>query len=307
METERNCDTPKSFKYVELSFNVDDAEISIHYVHRFNTHDAIPIKEEADTLKPSSGKLHKHPFFEMFFCTDLGISVDTGGEILELSRGDVLIIPPKHEHTIIGTGASVTSINFSFLRNKLYRRGGLFDILTSITSAPFLHLTDCNISMELLEKYYGSLDFGRVLMVSRYFHDIISEVINAATEIPQITFADMLPDTDIRRHRSIEALIDRHYTENLTLEFLAKKLNLSTRHTSRTIKAKTGKTLGELVLARRMAAAMQYLTESDLSVSAIAAAVGYNSQTCFYNAFTKYYGRLPSEVRRASTEKQEKI
>lgn len=306
--TEEKTDTAAgSFKYIEICFNIDDVEISIHYEHSFNTKDAIPQNIDGDSLRLQHGNIHTHPYCEVFFCDSAPLEVETKSGVYTLLPDDVLLISPGHEHTLKGTDIHATSINFSFKKNKLYCRGGLFDILKSITAIPFLHLTGCRIPKELIKNYIESLQRGRVLMVSRYFHDILAELISAARDIPQIAFEDMLPDTNIRRHRSIEALIDRHYTENLTLELLAGKLNLSTRQTSRTVKAQTGKTLGELVLERRMTAALRYLTESELSVSAIATAVGYNSQTCFYNAFKKYYGRLPSEFRRATTVHEDKI
>ena len=78
---------------------------------------------------------------------------------------------------------------------------------------------------------------------------------------------------------------------------MAKHLNLSVRQTSRVIRAYTGKTLGELVLARRMRVASDYLAEGKLSISEIASRVGYNSLPCFYLAFKKSFGCLPKEYK----------
>ena len=288
-----------SFKYTELKFNIEDVAFSIHYTHRFNTKDGIPVDSQERELSLSENKsgraLHTHRFCEMFFFLKDGLEVFFDDRKILLEENDVLLIFPSVTHT--ATTALGMCIDFSYEKNALYRPHGLFDLLNQLSKNGYIYLQGFKKYTELVNIFYKHLDTGNSLMVARYFYDIISDVLMASSNVPHVSPKDMLYDTDISRSRKIDALIGRYYTENLTLGFMAEYLNLSVRQTSRIIREYTGKTLGELVLAKRMKAAESYLLNGSLSVSEIASRVGYNSLPCFYLAFKKSFGCLPKEYK----------
>ena len=306
IHTPRKSDTP-SFKYTEIRFNIDDTEFSIHYSYKFNTVDGIPLISPEEAGCPQKPTLHTHPYCEMFFpnSEEFTVMLEDGEE--HVAPTDVILISPGTRHTAsYAGGARAFCIIFSFAKNRMYAKGGLYDLLSSMIRAPYLHIRDLRPFADTMNTLYHHLDRGSTLMVSRYFYDMLTDVLSRVAELPHMLPEDMIPDTDIRRQRSIEALIDRHYHENMTLEFLAGKLGLSVRQTSRTVKAKTGRTLGELVLERRMQAAITLLEETELSISEISGRVGYNSQTCFYNAVKKHFGCLPTEIRKKKSTRKAK-
>ncbi len=88
------------------------------------------------------------------------------------------------------------------------------------------------------------------------------------------------------------------FREPLSLEAMAAELGYSPSYLSRSFKKMTGRCLFEDVNARRIAEACALLKESDLTVSEIAFAVGYNNLSFFNRYFRKLMDASPAEYRR---------
>jgi len=86
--------------------------------------------------------------------------------------------------------------------------------------------------------------------------------------------------------------------QNLSLEELASKLNLSSRQTERLLKQYYGKTFLQKKTEARMAMAVVLLTDSRKTITAISDSLGYSSTEHFSAAFKKYYGMTPKQYRK---------
>ena len=298
-------------KFTEIFFNIDDVSFSVHYMHSTRRMDASEWTEEfypkSEREVIRSLKLHKHMYCEMFLKPLSPFPVIFDGGELTMEYGDILLISEGTMHTVdYRTSPKVTAICFSFTKNRLYRHVGLYDQMTKLMTAPYLHIKNMKRTYGSVDLFFDSLDAGEMISSSRYFFDIISDVITSTVDLPRVAEEDMLPDTDIRRNRRILRLIEKHYKDSVSLEVIAEELNLSVRQTSRIIRATTGHTLGELILEKRMADARVLLENGSLTVSEISTRVGYNSLTSFYGAFKKYYGVLPKEYRKKYQTKRGK-
>ena len=89
--------------------------------------------------------------------------------------------------------------------------------------------------------------------------------------------------------------------ENLNLSLLAKQLNLSSHQLSELINTRLHKSFSRYLREYRVFEAKQLLlTEPDASVLSISLAVGFNSQSNFYAAFTEIEGIAPGKYRKQS-------
>ena len=107
---------------------------------------------------------------------------------------------------------------------------------------------------------------------------------------PALTLAGLMPiieDAFFYRYRS------------LTLQELAGLLNLSVRQTQRLLQSRFGKTFSQKLTEARMAAAFQFLTNTDLSITQIGERLGFSSIEHFSAAFRRFAGCAPSRYRRA--------
>jgi AraC family transcriptional regulator of arabinose operon len=103
---------------------------------------------------------------------------------------------------------------------------------------------------------------------------------------------------DERVFRTMEQLRGERLAEPISLEQLARAVNLSPSRLSHLFKAQTGRTLGQFQEEERLLRAQQLLTLTNRSVTAIAEEVGFASPFYFTLRFKKHTGQSPREFRR---------
>lgn len=93
------------------------------------------------------------------------------------------------------------------------------------------------------------------------------------------------------------AFIAEHYALPLTREQIANALSVSPAYVSRVFRQQTGMTLWDYVNSYRVARACELLYHSDMSVTEVAFAVGFNDPAYFSRVFRKETGKSPQSHR----------
>lgn len=93
------------------------------------------------------------------------------------------------------------------------------------------------------------------------------------------------------------AMIDAHYSENLSLKNIADRVFLNPNHLGKLFKSVTGMSFNDYLLQVRMEHAKRMLRETDLKVYEIASSVGYTELDWFYKRFKAYTGVSAGEYR----------
>jgi transcriptional regulator GlxA family with amidase domain len=88
-----------------------------------------------------------------------------------------------------------------------------------------------------------------------------------------------------------------HVDQALTLESLASRANLSKYHFSKRYKKLTGYSPIKHFLNMKMEYACRLLDSTDMSVQAVASAVGYDDPLYFSRLFRQTIGRSPRDYR----------
>ncbi|WP_196889945.1 GyrI-like domain-containing protein [Aureivirga sp. CE67] len=91
--------------------------------------------------------------------------------------------------------------------------------------------------------------------------------------------------------------IEEHLDENLSLEKLAEKSNLSKFHFHRILKAILGENIGEFITRLRVEKAANLLRYSQKNISEIAYEVGFETPSGLSKRFKKFYSFSPKEYR----------
>lgn len=94
--------------------------------------------------------------------------------------------------------------------------------------------------------------------------------------------------------------LDWWYKEDITLEALARAVNLAPSYLVRLFKKHIQMTPFEYLRELRLKAAASYLAGSDMSISTIAQKTGFNSVHYFTRLFKIHYGQSPGEWRKQS-------
>lgn len=96
----------------------------------------------------------------------------------------------------------------------------------------------------------------------------------------------------------IKAMIDLRYTEEISLQSLADELRISPYYLSHVFKDMTGYSPGQYIMRRRIGLAQNLLISTNLTVSEVAARVGYPSPSHFHDRFVKNVGMSPRAYRK---------
>ncbi len=98
--------------------------------------------------------------------------------------------------------------------------------------------------------------------------------------------------------RQIKQYIAQHSAEDISLEAIAARVNLSPFYISKVFKEETGVNYIDYLTECRIERAKSLLTDQELSLKAITFEVGYNDPNYFSKVFKKLCGVSPSEYRK---------
>jgi transcriptional regulator GlxA family with amidase domain len=97
--------------------------------------------------------------------------------------------------------------------------------------------------------------------------------------------------------RAAEAYLEQNYARDVSVEALARSLNMSPRNFMRRFKTATGRLPGNYLQAMRVAIAKEMLEDGARSVQAVSTAVGYEDAAFFRGVFKRSTGMTPGEYR----------
>lgn len=105
-----------------------------------------------------------------------------------------------------------------------------------------------------------------------------------------------------RQIRAVQAYVETHLHQQISLADLAAAAGLSSFHFLRSFKGSLGSTPARYVLARRMERARYLLKVGNLTVSEIGIGVGFEDVSHFSRAFRRVVGVTPSAFRNAAQQ-----
>ena len=150
--------------------------------------------------------------------------------------------------------------------------------------AAFPHLDNDNITCGSAPEPQLTAYLLTALFVS------LSRNLESLSEDSQANYDEMIRQT-------VRNYIGTQY-KTASLKDLANSMNQSESTLSRHVKRIFGFTFKELLLRMRFERAVKLLEQTDLPVSSIAEAVGYENTSFFYRRFREIYGNSPKDYRR---------
>ncbi len=95
-------------------------------------------------------------------------------------------------------------------------------------------------------------------------------------------------------------ILESQYRNSAGCQSYAEKLNISVRHLNTICHSVFGKSISEIIEARKLLEARQLLLQTSKTISEIGFELGYNEKSYFTRVFHKKTGLTPSEFRAAS-------
>lgn len=243
--------------------------------------------------------LHSHAHAELFYATGGEGALQFADELIPLHAGACFLINPYVMHTELSSAQKpleyivigLNRVTFQGSREEPGRYTLLDDRSNAHTLLPYFQDMLRELSCEqgdYLEVCAGILD---VILLKLSRHTALS-----------------VSEEDTRRISSqcalAKRLIDEHFQEPLTLDWLAQHAGVSKFHLAHTFRNFYGVSPMQYLSSRRVMEARHLLATTDHSQDAIAMLSGFSSPSYFSQAFKRVAGMNPSEYRKQQRQSQ---
>ena len=261
---------------------------------------------------------HRHNFIEVLYVCQGQLTNVIGGREVVIRKGELLFLNQFTRHEILPARKDDIAINFMILPeffDVAYTMAGnnnvLADFLVNVLRqdeerGEYLHFRVSEVLQiqNLLENMIYSLvtgngDQNRINQTTMglIFLYLLESVQYVEMRVPN-QYENMISMTTLD-------YIEQQY-RTATLTELCAKLNLPMHVLSKMIKKNTGFNFKELLQRKRLNKAVELMCETDLPVSDIIAAVGYENGSYFHRVFKERYHMTPRAFRIAN-QKEERV
>ncbi|MBD2860555.1 helix-turn-helix transcriptional regulator [Paenibacillus oceani] len=163
----------------------------------------------------------------------------------------------------------------------------------TIVSKVLLTLMANNIDTRELHPEQSPFDEIDTFVSSEQFETFLESLLRQTAAFLEEKRAQKDPIVDFVRN-----FIEQRYGDDLYLDLIADKLNISPGYLRQYYKEKTGQSVSDSVDGVRIRQAKRFLAETDWKVHEIAAKVGYRNANSFIRMFRRLTNVTPGEYRR---------
>ena len=269
----------------------NQSDLQVYYYHNDTPKDIKTINY-IDKLPVQSG------FYTILFWLSCDRIFEMKGKRITITDGALAIIPPNQKATFERTSNKLNNYMQITISPNIFN-----DIQGD---SEFLRVFDGKSIDELLfypEKFKSNICYnllyslvealkkhlGRVHILSRII-SIISELDLVVDEREKNTFIGS-EKTEVK----VIDYIEKHYTENISLDVICKKYYISKTTLNSIVKVNTGKTAHQYINYLRVSTANTLLKTTDYSQKSIAFSCGFSDYSSFYRNFKKFIGDFPEK------------
>ena len=258
--------------------------------------------DDMDVQAPSNENffLHAHDNYEilMFIKGDVRFIVEEN--MYNLDPYDVIVVKKHQLHRAYHNSCThyyriVLNISPSFfIENDCEVYENLFTVITQDSGN--------KIKADAVKKSGLYNVLMRIRDYSNNYQDIYTPIVRAGIIevlflLNKIKLQAEAPTRNIR-FKEIIAYLNNHFTEDLSLDSLAKKFYISKYHLCHSFHHETGLTVYQYLTQKRLLLAKELLTTGK-TISEVAELAGFSSYSSFYRAYTNEFGISPKYALRS--------
>jgi len=281
--------------FQEMHINIEDAHFTLLADHGIDMLGCRQIRN----LSP----MHFHAYYEVFYVRGGELTVNFEHDSTVFNKDSLVILRPQvpHSSTLKSADSSRYCFGFFIERNNLKTERSLYDILVMALSGNtnYIYIPNGISVYESLHRITESIPYGNSFKLSSHFYEFILAFLDLVGTLQPNSPEELLANSSVSRTYKLQRIISSYYKEDISLNYLAKSLCLSTRQVNRIVQSFYGCTYREIITQTKLKAAAELLRTSDMTISEISVNVGYQSLRGFYSAFKKHYGCLPTEYRKS--------
>lgn len=246
-----------------------------------------------------------HDFFEIILVVAGKMNVSVNTHLLELKKGNMLLIRPKDVHSKIETGPC-QHVNLAFpsytveaLFHFLYDSNDKWNDLFSSPHVPVCTLTGLDTTLLLNRlSYLNLLPATSLRRKNTYLRTLLTDIIslNFMEEIEKQKKVTQNLTIPTWLMQAVAGLSDINNLEE-GMAYLVRQSNRTPEHICRAFRKYLNTTPSTLINAKRLNYAANLLQHSDKEIIDIAYESGFQSVSHFYHLFKKEYHMAPLQYK----------
>ena len=238
---------------------------------------------------------HTHDYTELFYITDGDGQFQIDEQIFPVQAHQLVVVNPGTVHTEVSYAACPLEYIVLGIEGLELTIPGSQEVRHCVYSFPEQNeVLDC-MQRVLLEMQEGRPEYQTLCLA--YMDIIMVQLIrNASISVTQS--CARFPAN--RQCAAVRHYIDQHYKESITLDILAEKVSINKFYMAHAFKREYGVSPINYLILCRIREAKRLLAETDLSLSQIAAVLGFSSSSYFSQSFRSAEGISPTEYRKSN-------
>lgn len=246
---------------------------------------------------------HYHLVHELFYLESGNCTIYINDSIYKVTSGTVIIIPAgsNHKTTYLSVISNIryilyfTDKDFENFRSQLTNDDIEKFFNKNVISIPKKRLGFVNELFTKISYEFCGIDEISQSIANIYFLELMFFLIRcqkySSNVIPKMNTSNVIIQ------QIIEYILE-HYNNDITLSSVALKFNMSESSLSKKFKNFTGFRFKEYLINVRIAAAKNYLINTDMTITNIANLCGFNESNSFGDTFKRITGESPRDFRK---------
>ena len=227
-----------------------------------------------------------------------------GETFYEVKAGDLLLYNSGVVHDEFSSAENAISADCAAI-SGLRLPGLRENALTADETPPLFHAgaeaEDLRLLMDMMYRVLREDRPGCEALCHHLTLALLGSILQLTGDAPRRDRTETEPKT---LGRQVQAFIDGHFSEPLTLQDMGKALHVSPYYLSHVFKEASGYSPTQYLLRRRIGEAQNLLISTDLPMAKIAEQVGFETQNYFNLQFSKHVGMPPGKYRESFVGKK---
>ena len=233
---------------------------------------------------------HWHDFYEIEYILDGSGEYIINGIAHEIKPQALFFSTPSDFHEITFHNPT-TIIKVQFLPEMINS-----DLYSLLDTPVVLNDEDNAFRLYLAHIYTHSKNFDNYSQL--FINHIINALLILITTSRNQTDGKKLYTVNEHFHKVL-SYINNHFTEEISLHELSKKVNLSPDYLSTLFKKHSGQKISDYITTIRLNHAYKLIKNTNMTINEICYSCGYNSYPHFIRTFKAKYGNSPNQMRKA--------